>query len=468
MDSRVTLDAFRPNTASYPDLQAFYTSLHQRAKQTESVFISLSPLDELIARIHELHTTDPHRQLPLHAVPFAVKDNIDSPPLKTTAACPGYAYDPDKAAFVVEQLEKAGAVLIGKTNMDQFACGLTGMRSPYGAPLNACNPNYIPGGSSSGSAVAVAMGLCVFALGTDTAGSGRVPAAMNNIVGLKPTKGLLSTSGVVPAAASQDCVSIFANSVEDAAFVLNIAAKYDEMNPFSRVPPAENVPRPPSAIAQMEHVNFTFGVPQKHFLDFRGDQVAQTSFDAALDKLELLGGKRVDIDFIPFQKVADMLYGPLLPERYGAVGDFLSENAGVEAAGVNPNVFLIIMGGKDGKAHEIFLAQEQVRRYMKYAKRDTWSRVQFLVVPSVPCAMTTLQIANDPIGLNKVLGTYTNFVNLMDLSAIAVPATKVGRGKNLEPRGITFISQAFEENNLVQLARLFQNAVIDEDGFTQE
>ncbi|PXF49804.1 Allophanate hydrolase [Gracilariopsis chorda] len=460
----LTLQSFRSKASSLAELRAFYVDLHSRAKQTESVFISLSPLDEIHSRLEDLHACDPDHKLPLHGVPFAVKDNIDAPPLKTTAACPGFAYSPDTAAFVVNLLEAAGAVALGKANMDQFACGLTGMRSPYGVPANPCNSKYIPGGSSSGSAVSVALGLVVFSLGTDTAGSGRVPAAMNNIVGLKPTKGLLSTSGIVPASASQDCVSIFANTVDDAAFVLHLTAKYDQMNPYTRIPPPDKLPKTPAQIGPMDTESFTFGVPTEKFLEFRGDAVAEKAYAAAIDRLELLGGEKVEIDFAPFQRAAAMLYGSsLVSERYAAVGDFLKENAGQESAGLNPSVFLIIMGGREGQvAHDVFMAQEEIRRCVKIAERDTWSRVNFLVVPSVPCAMTTLQVANDPIGLNKVLGTYTNFVNLMDLCAVALPATKT-EGRCTDPRGITLVARAFEDNNLVRVARHFETGIIDDE-----
>lgn len=459
----LTLQSFRSKASSLAELHAFYVDVHARAKQTESVFISLSPLDEILSRLDDLDENDPDHKLPLHGVPFAVKDNIDAPPLKTTAGCPAFAYSPDKASFVVNLLEAAGAVVVGKANMDQFACGLTGMRSPYGVPANPCNSKYIPGGSSSGSAVAVALGLVVFSLGTDTAGSGRVPAAMNNIVGLKPTKGLLSNSGVVPAAASQDCVSIFANSVDDAAFVLHLTAKYDQINPYTRIAPPDKLPKAPAQIEPMDSESFTFGVPSERFLQFCGDTVAEKLYTAATERLELLGGEKVEIDFAPFQKAATMLYeSPLVSERYAAVGDFLKVNAALESAGLNPSVFLTIMGGGERQvAHGVFMAQEEIRRCVKIAERDTWSRVNFLVVPSIPCAMTTLQVASDPIGLNKVLGTYTNFMNLMDLCAVALPATKTGRPCT-DPRGITLVARAFEDNELVRLARHFESGIVDE------
>lgn len=462
----LTLSSFQKRVAtSDAALKHLYVELHERATNTKSVFISLSSMEQLDMRLTHIANSDPHWQLPLHGVPFTVKDNIDVLPHPTTAGCPPFTYQPKQTAYVVQRLENAGGVMLGKTNMDQFACGLTGMRSPYGSPKNVHNANYIPGGSSSGSAVSVAMGLCVFSLGTDTAGSGRVPAAMNNIVGLKPTKGILSTSGVVAACASLDCVSIFACTVIDAAVVLHHATSYDEMNAYSRVVPSGRQMKLVSEMCfEMNDKQMSFGVPQSEWLNFHGDLVAEKSFNASVKALEgKMHMKRVDIEFYPFQKVADLLYeSALVSERFGGsngIGEFIQKHYKMNKSGFDSSVFSIMMNsGKGHKGHEVFIAQEKVAKLVKIAQRDTWSRVKVIVVPSVPCGMSITSIEKDAIGLNKILGKYTNFVNLMDLCAIAVPSVKVEDENNV-PRGITFVGQAFEEMFLVEVAHLFETCV---------
>src|SRR5688500_10546299 len=284
-----------------------------RAGALQPTWISLADEAEAVARAKAIDA-----DLPLAGVPFAVKDNIDVAGLPTTAGCPSFAYTPHRSASVVARLEAAGAILIGKTNMDQFATGLVGVRSPYGACSSVFDERYISGGSSSGSAVAVAKGLCAFSLGTDTAGSGRVPAAFNNLVGLKPTRGVLSARGVVPACRSLDCVSIFTRTCVDARAVLQVARGFDPIDPYSRSS---------ALVTRAEGDQFRFGLPSAQQLEFFGDAEASALFSAALERLQAIGGSRVEIDFAPFQEAAALLYsGPYVAERMAAVGAFIKDH----------------------------------------------------------------------------------------------------------------------------------------------
>jgi allophanate hydrolase len=372
-------------------------------------------------------------------VPFAVKDNIDVLGLPTTAACPGYAYQPAASAPVVAALCAAGAVVFGKTNLDQFATGLVGTRSPYGRCASAFDVRYISGGSSSGSALAVALGQVSFALGTDTAGSGRVPAAFNNIVGLKPTRGVLSTRGVVPACRSLDCVSVFAGNVADALAVLDRVEGFDAADPFSRaVPPGAHV-IPTSA--------FRFGVPSE--LEFFGDAAAARAFAAALGRLSDLGGQSVALDFTPFREAAKLLYeGPWLAERTLAFGGALS--AGVP--GIDPTVAAIVQGTERLTALDTFRAQYRLRELERQVAA-LWQDLDLLVVPTTPTSYTLAEIEQSPIELNRRLGTYTNFTNLLDLAGVAVPA---GFKAENQPFGVTLLGPAFSERALAALAVRWQ------------
>ena len=294
-------------------LRELYATLERRG--ADHVWIHVLPLEDAL---RQLEAAEGRRgagaALPLFGVPFAIKDNIDVTGHPTTAGCPAFAYKPEATATVVRRLLAAGAILVGKTNLDQFATGLTGTRSPYGALSSVFDPDYIAGGSSSGSAVAVAARLVAFALGTDTAGSGRVPAAFNGIVGLKPTRGLVSTAGVMPACRSLDCVSVLAHTVEDAARVLDVARGPDPADPYSR----ESGPAP-AALGP----GFRFGVPAAAQLEFFGDEAAARLYERALERLEALGGRRVTIDWAPFRAAADLLYaGPWVAERLAALGPF--------------------------------------------------------------------------------------------------------------------------------------------------
>jgi allophanate hydrolase len=283
----------------------------------DKVWISRQTTKALIADAIEIErrfAVEGPEALPLYGIPFAVKDNIDVAGTPTTAGCPDFAYRPAISATVVERLRAAGALFVGKTNMDQFATGLVGVRSPYGVSRNPFDADYIPGGSSSGSAVAVSSGLVSFSLGTDTAGSGRVPAGFNNIVGLKPTRGLISTAGLFPACRSIDCVSIFALTVADAMAVLDVAGSFDPRDAFSRAAPAGY-----RAVVSARPPRFRFGVPADHQLQFCGNGAAAALFASAVEALSEMGGERVEIDYAPFAEVAALLYGPLVGQRPWAI-----------------------------------------------------------------------------------------------------------------------------------------------------
>ena len=370
-------------------------------------------------------------KLPLAGLPFAVKDNIDVAGLQTTAACPAYAYLPTRSATAVQKLLAAGAVCVGKTNLDQFATGLSGMRSPYGDVRNAFNPDYISGGSSSGSALAVATGAAEFALGTDTAGSGRVPAAFNNLVGLKPTKGLVSTTGVVPACRSLDCVSVFAKSVGRVLQVLDVMQGFDAEDGYSRRAVPVGLPAQPR-----------FGVPAQP--EFFGDDEYRRLFHEAIGKL----GGATPVDFAPFLAAQRLLYeGPWVAERTAALEGFLKTNV----ADFHAVVREIVAGGSKYSAIDAFRAEYELAALRR--KTDAaWAAADVLVVPGAPTIYTRAQMASDPIVLNARLGLYTNFVNLLDLAAITVPA---GFRKDGIPFGITFIGPAFSDRALASIAARF-------------
>jgi len=383
---------------------------------------------------------------PLHGIPFAVKDNIDVAGLPTTCACPDFAYVADRSATVVERLERAGAVLVGKTNLDQFATGLNGTRSPYGIPTSTFDPDYISGGSSSGSAVVVAAGLVSFALGTDTAGSGRVPAAFNNIVGLKPTKGLISMRGVVPACRTIDTVSILALTVADAAKVAAVAIAYDEDDPYARsgLPPFADE-QPPA--------NIRLGIPQGA-IPFFGDKDYEQLYRASIERLAGLGAEIVAIDYAPFAKTAAMLYaGPWVAERLAAVGDLAARNPNA----IHEVVRGIILGARNKTALETFKAFYDLAELTR-AAREEWAKIDVLLLPTTATTFKIAEMLADPVRLNTELGTYTNFVNLMDLAAIAVPA-----GFRLDgiPFGVTLIGPALSDGMLASIGDALHRSLAD-------
>ena len=367
---------------------------------------------------------------PLFGALVAIKDNIDVKGLFTTAACPAFAYEPNDDAEVVLALRAAGAIVVGKTNLDQFATGLVGTRSPYGAVPNAFDPGYVGGGSSSGSAVAVARGLVHVALGTDTAGSGRIPAALSNIVGWKPSRNAISTRGIVPACASIDCVSIFALTVADAARVFAAARMAHG--------PAMDRPR--------LHGAFTFAVPRREDREFYGDTHAAQAFDQAIAHLEALGGRVREIDFAPWRAVATMLYeGPRVAERHAAIRAFFDARPDV----LDPVVRGIIGSARRYTASDVYVADAALAR-MREQLDAAWSAFDVLMVPTAPTIYTISEIEREPVELNRRLGTYTNFVNLLDLAAIAVPAAMRADGL---PSGITLIAPSGSDLMLADLAQ---------------
>jgi allophanate hydrolase len=417
------------------------------AVNDDAIWISRRPDDALLAEAEQLADRFADRaQLPLYGIPFAVKDNIDVAGLPTTAGCPAFEYRPPASAPVVARLIAAGAIVIGKTNLDQFATGLVGVRSPYGVPRNTFDPTMVPGGSSSGSAVAVAAGLVSFALGTDTAGSGRVPAAFNNLVGLKPTRGLLSNRGLVPACRSIDCLSIFALTVPDAMAVLDVAQGFDEQDAYSRRPPAgfrAALPAAPSA--------FTFAVPHPAQLEFFGDVEAQTLFAEAVSRAEALGGTRVEIDFAPWIETANLLYGPWTAERTAAVGPMLA----VEPDVLHPVTRRVIEVGLAPKAVDTFRAQYRLQE-LTQAIRPVWDVVDCLLVPTTGTAFSLAELKAEPIARNTDLGYYTNFTNLLDLAAIAVPSGFTASGF---PVGVSLIGPAWHDAKLAALGQAMHRAM---------
>ena len=400
-------------------------------------------LRERARALDELLVSDPDSALalPLFGALAAVKDNIDVAGLPTTAACPAFAYAPDHSAPVVAALESAGAIIVGKTNLDQFATGLVGTRSPYGAVPNAFEPDMISGGSSSGSAVAVALGLVHCALGTDTAGSGRVPAGLNNIVGWKPSRGLLSTRGVVPACRSLDCVSIFALTVPDAARVFAASAGKDTLDPQGRALPLAGV---------RAREAFTFALPQHEDQEFYGDSRAEAAFAGAVQRLASLGGVSCEIDFAPWREVAAMLYeGPHLAERHAGMRAFFD----AQERELDSTVRDIIAGARRFSATDLFEAEARLAEARQSLSR-LWSTCDVLVVPTAPTIYTIAEVRAEPVELNRRLGTYTNFANLLDLAAIAVPASLRDDGI---PFGITLLGPTGSDLMLADLGQRFHS-----------
>ncbi|GAA5131633.1 allophanate hydrolase [Luteolibacter yonseiensis] len=376
--------------------------------------------------------------LPLWGIPFVVKDNIDVAGWPTTAGCPEYAYLPTKDAEVVRLLRAAGAIPIAKANMDQFATGLVGTRSPYGVARNAIDAEFLPGGSSSGSASSVAADLCAFSLGTDTAGSGRVPAAFQELIGWKPTRGLLSNRGLVPACRSLDCISVFANTAADALLVSEAVSVYDEADAFSR----KVIPK--GGIG----ARFRFGVPVSP--DFAGDPDTPGLFAAAVEKLKSLGGTPVMVDLTAFTEAAKLLYeGPWVAERWAAVGGFVEKNPDA----VFPVTRKILEGSKGWDAASTFLAQYKLREHARDAEA-VWKKIDVLLLPTTPRIHTVAENLQEPYGTNATLGRYTNFMNLLDLAAVAVPAGRARSGR--APWGVTLAAPAGWDVVLLGLAARFR------------
>ncbi len=414
------------------------------------VWISLLDRERVLAYAQALESKRPD-SLPLYGVPFAVKDNIDLEGVVTTAACPDYAYMPAKTAHAVQRLIDAGAIPVGKTNLDQFATGLVGTRSPYGACRNGVNEEYVSGGSSSGSAVAVATGLVSFSLGTDTAGSGRVPAAFNNIVGLKPTCGRISTTGVVPACRSIDCVSIFALTADDAARVCAVAEGYDRADSYSREP--EQLAR----ATDLSGRAFRFGIPRADQLEFFDDTEYARLFFDSVKRLEQLGGQCVEIDFTPFRAAAKLLYnGAWIAERYDAVGEFIER----KPESVHAITRQLILASNTLKAADAFRSLHRLAD-AKRGALEAWGDIDVLVTPTAGTIYKIAEVDWDPIRLNANLGFYTNFVNFLDLAAVAVPA---GFRDDGLPFGVTLVGRTWSDEQLLRLADRFHRASVDQAG----
>jgi allophanate hydrolase len=481
-------------------------------------------LEPYLARLEASPQPPDHTLLPLFGIPFAIKDNIDLAQIPTTAGCPAFAYLPEESAFVVQRLLDLGAVPLGKTNLDQFATGLVGTRSPYGICRNALQPEYLAGGSSSGSAVAVALGQVSFALGTDTAGSGRVPAAFNNLIGVKPTRGLLSARGVVPACRSLDTISLFTLDVPDAARLLEVLAVFDADDAYARpapghgtsgpaadrttphgflpppgdppngevpsaetssaaVPPLETptaetpsaaVPpletpsaeTPPAAVPPLETptapgpgsaVAFRFGVPPAEQLDFLAFPEYAELFAATVTRLQALGGEPRIIDCSPFLEAARLLYeGPWVAERYAAIRPFLE----AQPESLWPVTHAIIAPARTLGAVETFAAQYRLAE-LRRASESAWTQVDCLLLPTANQLPSVAEEQREPVRINQQLGRYTNFMNLLDLCAIAVPAGFCGRGL---PFGVTLCAPAFHESTLWPIADRLHRASVQRLG----
>lgn len=412
---------------------------------THNAWISMHDQDSLLQMAQDLMAQGPADK-PLYGLPFAVKDNIDLAGLPTTAACPAYAYLPDRHAHVVQRLIDAGAIQIGKTNLDQFATGLNGTRSPYGACHNAFDPRYVSGGSSSGSAVSLALGQVSFSLGTDTAGSGRVPAAFNNLVGLKPTCGLLSTTGVVPACRSLDTVSIFALTATDAHRVFKVAMGVDEADAYSRpaLPHGFDFGLAAPGVARV-------GVPLPDQLNFFGNGDYAKAFADAVSHARSLGLDVVEVDIGPLLETARLLYGgPWVAERYQAIRDFID----AQPDALFPVTREITLQGAKPLAADAFAAQYQLKALQKEAAR-IWQQVDVLITPTVPTHPSIDEMLAEPIARNTELGEYTNYMNLLDCAAVAVPS---GFVRDL-PFGITLVAPAHQDVPLLHLADRWQQAL---------
>lgn len=427
-------EAYKNHVVPSQVMDEVYRRINEAADP--AIFISLFDRKAIAAQISTLGPFDPLSK-PLWGIPFVVKDNIDVQGLDTTAACPAFAYMPDSDATAITRLRKAGAIVIGKTNLDQFATGLVGVRSPFGVPRNAMDETLVPGGSSSGSAVAVARNIVTFALGTDTAGSGRVPAALNNIVGLKPTLGVIPNTGVVPACRTLDTISVFALTVNDAWQAFTCMAGPDASDAYSRdITPGELSPLPP---------HFTIAVPDAKSREFFGDNEQATSFDAAVSALAQLGGKIVELDLSLFYETAQLLYdGPWVAERYTVIAKLLAASP----QDLLPVTSDVIRVAERFSAADVFRAQYKLQDL----KKQTAPMIEglfALCVPTIPSLCTREDIAREPIAANARLGVYTNFVNLLDMCGIAVP---VAPRKDGQPGSVTLLARAGADARLASLA----------------
>jgi allophanate hydrolase len=430
--------SYKKKTISPTEIvREIYAAIH--AQGENPVWITLVDKEQGMARARLLENLNDTSTLPLYGIPFAVKDNFDVAGLPTTAACPAFSRTPMHTAVAVQRLLDAGAILIGKTNMDQFATGLVGTRTPYGVCSSVFDEEYVSGGSSSGSAVAVARGLVSFALGTDTAGSGRVPAAFNQLVGVKPTRGLVSTTGLLPACRSLDCVSVFAETCSDAARVLGVLRGPDASDPYSREA------KPGEGATPWVASKFRFGVPSEESLEFFGDENAAASYKKAVDALTELGGEKVSFDYQVFRQVANLLYsGPWVAERFAAIQDFVKARQDA----MDPTVAEIIAGAQHFSAVDTFNAEYKLME-MRRKTDAVFAMIDLMFLPTAPTIYKIADVQAAPIALNMNLGYYTNFVNLLDLAAVAIPSVRRRDGL---PFGVSLIGKSFTDDGLVAIA----------------
>ncbi|MBO6521806.1 MAG: allophanate hydrolase [Rhodospirillales bacterium] len=419
----------------------------------DGVWIHRLPADDIMARAAELEAlpAGERAQLPLFGLPFSVKDCIDIAGLPTTSACPAYEYIADRTNFAVARAIDAGAILIGKTNMDQFATGVVGVRTPYGVARNPHNADYIPGGSSSGAAVSVSAGLCAFAFGTDTGGSGRVPASYNNIVGLKPTLGLFSRTDMVNASKHFDTITVYALTTDDALTVLQTCQAVDETDVYGRAaPPA----------AATKHVdNLRLLIPAKKDLEFFGNTEAEALYIEGIVTLKNMGHEIAEIDFGVFAETSNMMFEPpWLAERYAAVGTFIDAHPDA----VDPVVREVIQSSKTATAADAFGAIYKLHENA-HRIRAAFNDADLIVVPTVGTVYKVADVMADPIRTNATNGRYLNFVSMADLAAIAVPNGFVADGV---PMGITFVGPAFSDAFLAAFAGTFHRARVATLGAT--
>lgn len=445
LDAFPTIAALRAAYAAGLGPAEIVAGIHARLAEIDDpgIFVTLIPRAEAMAAAEALGPFDPAR--PLWGVPFAIKDNIDVAGLPTTAGCPAFEYTPTETAFAVQRLLDAGAILIGKTSLDQFATGLVGVRTAGPAPRNSIDAAYVPGGSSGGSAVAVGHGLVTFALGTDTAGSGRVPAGLNNIVGLKPTLKTISDHGVVPACRTLDTISVFAGTVADAEAAYRVMAAFNPADPWSRDIPAA---ARPSALPE----GLRIGVPDAAGRLFGGDALSEEAFDAALEDLkDIVARPPIAIDMAPLFAAAELLYsGPWVAERYQAIRPVI-ENA---PDALHPTTRKIIAAAANYSAADAFSGIYRLKE-LAWSAEKLWNVIDVLIVPTYPRPRTCADLEADPIGPNSELGTYTNFVNLLDLCAIATPSRWRADGF---PSGLTLIAPKGRDGLISALGARIQAA----------
>jgi len=443
---------------SLPTLRALYQSgdvapvdvvraIYRRiaARGNDATWITLVPEKAALDQAKLLTAQAVRETLPLYGIPFAVKDNIDVAGLPTTAACPGFSHVPSESAPSVAALLDVGAICLGKTNLDQFATGLCGIRSPYGPCASVFNPDYAAGGSSSGSAVAVGGGLASFALGTDTGGSGRIPAGYNNIVGIKPTLGLVSLRGVVPNCRTLDTVSIFALTAADGAEVLRLVAKYDPNDPFSRQTPHRDVQQPTGV--DLDPRSLTFGVPREKDREFFGNRDAAALFDAAAARIGGLGVRIVEIDFAPFVEAGQMMFGgPWVAERVAGLSDFLP----LRRDDLLPITRAIFDTAGRWSAADAFTQLYRLRTLKRALETEVWPQIDMLLVPTAPTAYRIAELEEEPILRNNHLGHYSYFVNLLDLCAVSIPNGFLP--SNGVAMGVTLVAPAWQDGALAAIA----------------